>query len=96
MLPGREKELALLENLYQENGFQFLILYGRRRVGKTRLLQEFARNHPVIFFSAQEKNEATFPLRFARRWDIRRNSVFRIGKRRLHFWTTGRSTGRWF
>ena len=58
MLLGREKELSLLESLYQEDGFQFLILYGRRRVGKTRLLQEFARKHRVIFFSAQEKNDA--------------------------------------
>jgi len=58
MLLCREKELSLLENLYMEDGFQFLILYGRRRVGKTKLLQEFARNHSVIFFSAQEKNEA--------------------------------------
>ena len=58
MLLGREKELALLEELYQSDQFEFLILYGRRRVGKTRLLQEFSRNHPSIFFSAQEKNDA--------------------------------------
>ena len=58
MLLGREKELLMLEQLYQEDGFQFLILYGRRRVGKTKLLREFARKHPVIFFSAQEKNDA--------------------------------------
>lgn len=57
MLLGRQKELALLEQLYQSSKFEFLILYGRRRVGKTRLLQEFSRNHPTIFFSAQEKNE---------------------------------------
>ena len=76
MLPGREKELALLENLYQENGFQFLILYGRRRVGKTRLLQEFARNHPVIFFSAQEKNEALNLKDFSGRQADRREDGF--------------------
>ena len=58
MLLGREKEMALLEQLYQSNCFEFLILYGRRRVGKTRLLQEFSRKHPTIYFSAQEKNDA--------------------------------------
>ena len=57
MLLAREKELQLLEQLYCSDRFEFLLLYGRRRVGKTRLLQEFANTHPVIFFSAQEKNE---------------------------------------
>lgn len=57
MLLGREKEQAMLESLYQSNKFEFLILYGRRRVGKTSLLREFSRKHPCIFFSAQEKNE---------------------------------------
>jgi uncharacterized protein len=35
---GRERELALLESLYQRLGPQFLILYGRRRIGKTALV----------------------------------------------------------
>jgi AAA+ ATPase superfamily predicted ATPase len=34
----RELELGLLENLFQRQGAQFLILYGRRRIGKTSLL----------------------------------------------------------
>jgi AAA+ ATPase superfamily predicted ATPase len=33
-------------------------MYGRRRVGKTTILQEFARNSKAIFFSGQEKNDA--------------------------------------
>ena len=55
---GREKELEVLENLYQTDSFQFLVMYGRRRVGKTTILQEFANRQDVIFFSAQEKNDA--------------------------------------
>lgn len=38
---GRRHELALLDKLYQRQEAQFLILYGRRRIGKTALLQEW-------------------------------------------------------
>lgn len=55
---GREKELSVLEEAYGTKGFQFLVMSGRRRVGKTTILQEFAHRHPCLFFSAQEKNDA--------------------------------------
>lgn len=58
MFIGRKKELELLEELYTSGKFEFLVLYGRRRVGKTSLLQEFSKLHHGIFFSAQEKNDA--------------------------------------
>ena len=54
---GRKQELALLEKLYNSPSFQFLIMYGRRRVGKTTILQKFAQSHDCIFFPAQEKND---------------------------------------
>ncbi|MEM7538516.1 MAG: ATP-binding protein [Chloroflexota bacterium] len=38
---GRRHELALLDKLYQRQGAQFLVLYGRRRIGKTALIQEW-------------------------------------------------------
>ncbi len=57
MFIGREKELALLEDLHASNRFEYLVLYGRRRVGKTFLLKEFSENHSVIFYSAQAKND---------------------------------------
>mgnify|MGYP002233965675 CR=1 FL=1 len=46
---GRKQELALLEKLYSSPSFQFLIMYGRRRVGKTTILQKFAQSHDCIF-----------------------------------------------
>lgn len=58
MFVGRKMELQLLQDLYASEKFEFLIIYGRRRVGKTSLLQEFCRSHIAIFFSAQEKNDA--------------------------------------
>lgn len=58
MFIGREEELQLLNDLYQSEKFEFMVLYGRRRVGKTSLLQEFSKGKNAIFFSAQEKNDA--------------------------------------
>lgn len=58
MFIGRDKEMTLLEELYVSTKFEFLVLYGRRRVGKTSLLVEFIKKHKAIFFSAQEKNNA--------------------------------------
>jgi uncharacterized protein len=55
---GREKELALLEALHGSGKFEYLVLYGRRRVGKTSLLMEFSKDRSVIFYSAQAKNDS--------------------------------------
>lgn len=58
MMFGRKDELAYLNELYESNTFEFLIMYGRRRVGKTTILQEFAINTNAIFFPAREKNDS--------------------------------------
>lgn len=58
MFIGRKNELALLDECFESDKFQFLVMYGRRRVGKTSLLQKFSESHKTIFFSAQEKNDA--------------------------------------
>jgi len=44
----REKEIDFLEKKYKEKGFQFIIIYGRRRVGKTELIAYFSRGKPHI------------------------------------------------
>ncbi len=31
---AREKELSIMEDKYNNNKFEFLVMYGRRRVGK--------------------------------------------------------------
>mgnify|MGYP000911979067 CR=1 FL=1 len=53
---GREKELADLEELYLQGRFQLFVLYGRRRVGKTTLLNEFCKDKDAIFYSAEQSN----------------------------------------
>ena len=55
---GRQSELNHLNALYNSNKFEYLVMYGRRRVGKTTLLQEFSKDKNTIFFPAQEKNDA--------------------------------------
>jgi AAA+ ATPase superfamily predicted ATPase len=46
---GRERELNDLRKLVAEPGAQFLIMYGRRRVGKTTLLLHWARESQLTF-----------------------------------------------
>ena len=45
MFFGRKQEFNLLDKLYQSDGGQLLILYGRRRIGKTALLQAWCEQH---------------------------------------------------
>lgn len=63
---GREKELAELNDLYEQNKFQLFVLYGRRRVGKTTLLNEFCKNKPSIFYSAEQSNSKLNLEKFSR------------------------------
>ena len=52
---GRERELCELDAAYSSDSFQFAVVYGRRRVGKTSLLRTFVANKPkVCFFTALE------------------------------------------
>lgn len=57
MFVGRSDELQVLEKLYAKETFQFVVIYGRRRVGKTTLIGQFIQNKDAIFFSAQEAND---------------------------------------
>ncbi|MBP3360671.1 MAG: ATP-binding protein [Clostridia bacterium] len=56
MFIGREKELAALNEMYKQDKFQLFVLYGRRRVGKTTLLNEFCKDKDAIFYSAEQSN----------------------------------------
>jgi AAA+ ATPase superfamily predicted ATPase len=55
MFVGRYMEMAELQRRYDQNGFQFPVIYGRRRIGKTRLIQEFLKNKRAIYFMATEQ-----------------------------------------
>ena len=48
----REDELRKLNKRYTDGKFECIVIYGRRRVGKTALINEFCKDKPTIFFSA--------------------------------------------
>jgi AAA+ ATPase superfamily predicted ATPase len=50
----REKELNSLEDFYKRDGAQLIIIYGRRRLGKTTLISEFNKGKPAVYFLARE------------------------------------------
>ncbi len=56
---GREQELDELNSLYRRDGFKFVVVYGRRRVGKSSLIQKFISegDKPSISFMALEQND---------------------------------------
>ncbi len=51
----RERELRFLESRFQEEGFEFVIISGRRRVGKSRLIEEFIKNKKAIYLLSENK-----------------------------------------
>lgn len=53
----REYELSLLEDVWEKKGAGFIVFYGRRRVGKTRLITEFIKNKDGVFFIAEDVNK---------------------------------------
>jgi len=48
---GREQELKLLDKIMASEKAEFLVVYGRRRVGKTFLIDEHLRANIVFSFS---------------------------------------------
>lgn len=56
MFIGRQRELKALTQLYTSEKFEFVVLYGRRRVGKTALLTHFIRDKKAIYFMGVESN----------------------------------------
>lgn len=56
MFIGRNTEMKTLDKLYRSNKFEFAVIYGRRRVGKTALINEFSKDKDTIFFTGVETN----------------------------------------
>ena len=54
---NRRKELETLRKEYSRKEASFVVIYGRRRVGKTALIKEFCKDKRSIMFLATEENE---------------------------------------
>jgi len=57
MFVNRVEEIKYLDTLQNEPGAHFIIMYGRRRIGKTELLKQFSKNKKHLFFSSDLSSE---------------------------------------
>ncbi len=58
MFIGRKYELDFLNERYNSDKAEFVVLYGRRRVGKTELLGEFCKGKKHVFYTCNEYTRA--------------------------------------
>src|SRR4051812_33098050 len=58
---GRQRELALLNETLDKDIASFVVIKGRRRIGKSRLVEEFAKPFKLYSFSGIVPNEKTTP-----------------------------------
>lgn len=57
MFVDRSTELKTLEERWKEDRFNLIMIYGRRRVGKTELIKKFSQGKPHIYFLVPEDTE---------------------------------------
>lgn len=56
MFIGREREINALEKMYKSDKFEFVVIYGRRRVGKTAIINRFLDGKKSVYFTGVESN----------------------------------------
>lgn len=57
MFVDRKDELEFLESKHESEGFECILVYGRRRIGKTELLKEFISDKNHVYHLATQKEE---------------------------------------
>lgn len=62
----REFELSSLNKTYAKPGLRFIIIYGRRRVGKTELIKKFSEQKHSIYFLADKRGTKKNVMRMAK------------------------------
>lgn len=67
MFIGREAELQFLEERFAAAGGQLVVLYGRRRVGKTETLKEFCKKKKHVFYSCTQCTDSIQLKKFSGR-----------------------------
>ncbi len=66
MFIGREAELKFFKDRYCDAKGQLIVLYGRRRVGKTETLKEFCKDKPHFFYSCTQSTDKVQLLKFSK------------------------------
>lgn len=64
---GRRDELARLEKVWNSGSFEFVVIYGRRRVGKSFLIDVFREGKSGVYFEAVEGGTEVTQLRLMSR-----------------------------
>ncbi|MCK4968617.1 MAG: ATP-binding protein, partial [Candidatus Aenigmarchaeota archaeon] len=54
---NRKSELQFLKTAFESTRAEFIVLYGRRRIGKTELIKESIKNKNAVYFFAEEAIE---------------------------------------
>lgn len=67
MFIGREKELHFLEERYKSKKSELIVLYGRRRIGKTELLKQFIKDKNAVFYACTECTDIEQLTRFSKK-----------------------------
>ncbi|MBU0491507.1 MAG: ATP-binding protein, partial [Chloroflexi bacterium] len=65
---GREQELSFLEREYNAPGARFVVIYGRRQVGKSSLITEFIRDKPHFYHAADTRLDLQQRTAMRDRW----------------------------
>ena len=65
MFVARDAELKYLSECYNADAAQLVVLYGRRRVGKTETLREFCKDKPHVFFTCTQSTDKIQLARFS-------------------------------
>ena len=64
---NRKEELGFLEKRYKNRTFEFFVIYGRRRVGKTELIKNFLKNKPHLYLLCNKSGTKRNIERFKRK-----------------------------
>lgn len=83
MFIGRKDDLAFFNERYRSDHAEFIVLYGRRRIGKTELLTEFCRDKPNIFYSCNEYTDGKQLAAFSEAVTAYAPSLYRYMRRAL-------------
>ena len=59
MIIGRHKQKAILTRISESQQAEFIVVYGRRRVGKTYLIESFSNFHSLKYSRYQFTNDLT-------------------------------------
>ncbi|WP_029541151.1 ATP-binding protein [Selenomonas sp. AB3002] len=67
MFVGRKRELKFLQERYDSDRAELVVLYGRRRIGKTELLYQFSKDKQAVFYACTECTGTEQLARFSKR-----------------------------